>query len=99
MSPKYISLCLLLGIVLLATTSLADHSRNDSSKSDHTSKHKPPKKHWPPTTAQKEVPNVEQKMPQNKQTQEKHTIVVEDNHHSHHDHHPWKKHPPSKINN
>ncbi|WJX17190.1 hypothetical protein P8452_07130 [Trifolium repens] len=38
MSPKYISLCLLLGIVLLATTSLADLSGDDSSVSAQQNK-------------------------------------------------------------
>ncbi|CAJ2673842.1 unnamed protein product [Trifolium pratense] len=95
MSPKYISLCLLLGIVLLATTSLAHFPGEESPVHDHTWKHNPPKRHWPPMATQKEVPKVEQSIPQNKQdSQEKHT-KVEDSNHSHHPH-PWKKHPPSK---
>ncbi|GAU25257.1 hypothetical protein TSUD_17700 [Trifolium subterraneum] len=95
MSPKYISLCLLFGIVLLATTSLADLSGDRSSASDNTWEHKPPKKHWPPMTTKNEVQKVEQKIPQNEQSQEK-KHIAEGNHHSHHHEHPWRKHPPSK---
>lgn len=94
MSPKYISLCLLLGIVLLATTSLADLSEDESSVSVNSWKHKPPKKHWPPTTTtQNDLPKVDQEIPQNKQAQEDHTIVEDS--HKHHHKRPWKKHPPS----
>ncbi|RDX62480.1 hypothetical protein CR513_59184, partial [Mucuna pruriens] len=67
MCPKYTSLWLLviLGMVLLATTSLADRrllSVEESSVTDdhHYHHHYPPKKHWPPTT-QNEPSKVENK--------------------------------------
>ncbi|KAJ1423984.1 hypothetical protein SESBI_11985 [Sesbania bispinosa] len=97
MSPnKCMSLCLvlLLGMVLLATTSLADlQNRRLLSAEESVADgwkhhgHKPPKKHWPPTT-QNEPSKVDQTIPQ---TQEEHT----DGHKYKPPHKPWKKHPPS----
>ncbi|KAK2453924.1 hypothetical protein QL285_001542 [Trifolium repens] len=94
MSPKYISLCLLLGIVLLATTSLADH---DPSVSAHTWEHKPQKEHTI-------IVEDSHHGSHHGGHHDSHHDIVEDSHHgshhdSHHDsghfhHHP--KHPPSK---
>ena len=107
MSPKYLPLCLLvLGLVLLATTSQAHvqnrHllSKEESSETDvweheddHDHHHHDhDHDHHPPTTQTNEPSKVGQSIPQNKQAQEEHTTVKD----GYPYHTPWKKHPPTK---
>lgn len=83
MSPKFMSLCLLMMVLLATATSLTEEESTVTTDSWKHNHHKPPKKHWPPTT----------------QNDEEHAnIIVEDSHKYKPPHKkgPWKKHPPSE---